>query len=628
MPGQGISPWRMLLGFCDAVGLSLLLAVAALAYYNGSIPSDAWNVLKSTALIASAFLIAINYLFGLYNRVWQYATAETGVTILASVTISQVLAGLVSRYLIGSLPFGVWLTAWLGTLVLVGGTRFVWRLIRPYLRKGREAAGSAPRRILIYGAGAHGHMLASQLRESANGRYRLVGFIDDAPTKQRSIVGYGRVLGSSDQLADIIAKYDIDEVIVAIPSLQQDQMRRLHQTCRNAGVRIRVLPHILEMLESPEAARLRPVNIEDLLGRRLSPEDVHLHENYIEGKIVLITGAGGSIGSELSKQVCHYRPKAVILLGRGENRIHWTYLRLRELYPNVEIIPVIANVAVGSSVEYVLSVFRPDIIIHAAAHKHVYLMEYVPAEAARNNVLATARLAELAEQYNVERFIFISTDKAASPRSVMGATKRMAEILLTLRPHRGTTFICVRFGNVLGSEGSVLEIFKRQWEAGQPLTVTHPEATRFFMSIPEACFLVLQAGALGRHGDIFLLDMGEPVRILDLARDFVILQGGNPDEPGVIKITGLRPGEKLHETLTNPDEQIIPTEDKHIMRVRCSSNDMTWEKIVEHISQLEKCVEEEDVEAVCQVLSQATGAELRAENSIISRRQPSPETAP
>ena len=616
MFGFKISPWRVVLGFLDALVIAILLAVAALAYFNGHIPAQAWDALLKTAPIAAGLLIIANWLLGLYNRVWQYATAETAVSIAASVTASQMLAAAIGKFVLHEpLPVGVWMTVWFGGLIGVGGVRFWWRLVRPYLQKAQILAGAAPKRVLIYGAGLHGDMLARQFRENGNGRYEFVGFVDDALEKG-SIVGFGRVLGQGKDLPRIVAEYEVDEVIVAIPSAGREKIRQIHEICKNAGVAVRVLPHILEIIEESGERRLRPINVEDLIGRSLAIEDIELHRNYIAGKTVLITGAGGSIGRELAKQVCRYGPKHVILLGRGENRIHWVYWRLQELYPDVELTPLVANVVITSSVERALRLFKPEVIIHAAAHKHVYLMEYVPAEAVRNNVIGTARLADLAERYGVERFIFISTDKAAAPENVMGATKRMAELLLTRRPYRGTSFICVRFGNVLGSEGSVLEIFKRQWEEGRPLTVTHPEATRFFMTIPEACFLVLQAGALGKHGDIFLLDMGEPIRIMDLAREFIALQGGDPNAPEAIKITGLRPGEKLHEVLTNPNEVIEPTEDEHIGRVLVKGELPDWEQVLEYLRQLEECVEEEDDEGVCRILNEATGAKLRAENCL------------
>jgi FlaA1/EpsC-like NDP-sugar epimerase len=614
-----ISPWRLLLGAADVFFVIVLLVLASVAYFQGELPLEAWHRLQATAILAAALLVTSNHLLGLYNRAWEYASAETAAIVALSVVLSQLVAAVLGKFLFGALPILVWGTTLLGVLVLSGGTRFAWRMIRPRLQEADGLSPGSPKRALICGANSHGNLLMSQLRKEMNGRYQFLGFVDDDPAKQGAIVGHGRVLGTLDDLERLIEAYGVDEVIVAMPDAPREQIRRVFEGCRQAGIPVKVLPHPLEAMHDPRSRRVREVNVDDLLGRELSSEQITLSENYLAGKSVMVTGAGGSIGSQLARQICRYGPRQVLLVGRGENRIHWIYLHLRQHHPDIDIVPVVANVAEATSVESLLEVFRPEIVVHAAAHKHVYLMEYVPVEAARNNVLATARLAALAERHGVERFIFISTDKAACPANVMGATKRMCELLLTSRPFAGTDFICVRFGNVLGSEGSVSEIFKRQWQGSEPLTVTHPDATRYFMSIPEACFLVLQAGALGTHGNIFLLDMGEPMRILDLARTFVLLQGGIPDAPGAIEVTGLRPGEKLHERLRNPDEELLATSNQHISGVGSLGARASWEEVSAYLDGLERCVAEEDCAGVCRILLDATSAELSSEHWLNAR---------
>jgi FlaA1/EpsC-like NDP-sugar epimerase len=613
-----IRPWRILLGFMDILATVVALTVTAVAYWRGMLPPELWQRVGLSALIAAAALVTANTLSGLYNRVWQYATADTVVVVALSVWVSQAAAALVGRWLVGGLPALMWVTTALALLVLSGGTRFFWRMVRPRLATASNSAPS-PVRALVYGANSYGHHLINQLHGLSSGRYLFLGFLDDDPAKQGAWVGRGRVLGGLKDLERLAARYEVQEVIIAAPEASREQVREIYEACRRARVRVRIMPHPLETLHDPNARPVREINVEDLLGRELSSADIRLSENYLAGKSVLVTGAGGSIGSELCRQICRYGPRQVLLLGRGENRIHWIYWQLRQHYPEVELVPVVANLAAEDTMDHLLQTFAPEIIVHAAAHKHVYLMEFVPVEAARNNVLATARLADLAEAHGVERLIFISTDKAARPCNVMGATKRMGELLLTLRPFVHTAYLCVRFGNVLGSEGSVLEIFKRQWQRNEPLTVTHPEATRYFMSIPEASFLVLQAGALGQHGDIFVLDMGEPLRILDLAREFIALQGGDPDTPGAIKFTGLRPGEKLHEELCNPGEQLLPTSNPHISRLQPPPNLPTWEQMTEYLRQLQEAVARADDGAVCAILSAATGAQLNPHHAFSYR---------
>jgi FlaA1/EpsC-like NDP-sugar epimerase len=605
-----ISPYRVGLALADCFLVSGALLLSTVAFYGGQVPPVAWEELKTAAALTALCLVAANLLFGLYSRVWEYASADTAVAVASSVTIAQLAAAGLDRLFPHPIAIPVWLTAWLATLLSVGAVRFAWRFVRPLL--GTHSAGSSneTKRVLIYGAGRSGHALMAHLRSEGNGNYHVVGLVDDDPGKLGVFVRGRKVLGGGEAIPALVAEHGVEEVIVAIPSLDRAEVRRIYALCRDTDVRMKVLPSLLESMEAPESRRVRPIQVEDLLGREVMLQDIDLEENYLEGKTVLITGAGGSIGSELSRQVCRYGPRRVVLLGRGENRIHWIYSYLKSQHPHIDVIPVVANVTVESSVEQLLAKFRPEIVIHAAAHKHVYLMEYVPVEAARNNVLGTACLADLAEQYGVERFIFISTDKAALPTNVMGATKRMGELVLARRPPNGTAFTCVRFGNVLGSEASVLEIFRRQWANHEPLTVTDPQATRYFMSIPEACFLVLQAGALGQHGDKFVLRMGEPVRILDLAREYISLQGGDPDAPDAIRLTELRPGERLHETLTSPGEDLLPTACEYIDKVKPDGNGDIWPELVRQTDQLRACVEAEDDEGVCRVLCEVTGGEL------------------
>lgn len=621
------SPWRVLLGMIDGVGIGLILLACTVIFYNGSVPPIIWNNLKASILLAVPLLIGSNYIGGLYNHIWDFASIETVCAIACSVTFSQFAAFVLARCCFGPLPSLVWITTWLGALLWVGFPRMLWRLIRPNLKtkdNGTNGNGS-PCRVLIYGAGHHGYTLMRHLKQHRT-VYELVGFVDDDPYKQGAFVGRSKVLGMGRDLPALIRKHQVDEVILAIPSADNHTIRRIYEYCRQEKVKISVLSNILESIEEPFSRRIRPIRIEDFLGRSFSFHDIKLHSNYIEGKTVLITGAGGSIGQELATQVCRYHPQRVILIGRGENRIHWALFHLGNKYPQIEIIPIIANVTVQSTMEAVLSAYRPHIIFHAAAHKHVYLMEFVPVEAVRNNVLGTANLAALAEKYGVEKFVFISTDKAASPVNVMGATKRYCELILSLRPYMGTEFISVRFGNVLGSEGSVLEIFKRQWANRQPLTVTDPQATRYFMSIPEACFLVLQAGAIGKHGEIFLLKMGDPVRILDLAKMFILLQGGDPNAPGAIEIQSLRPGERTNETLTNPHEILEPTKDENILRVENTRGALSWPELTENLDELRMAVDTEDAERVCFQLAYITGATLNPSNCLVNKQNISEKT--
>jgi FlaA1/EpsC-like NDP-sugar epimerase len=613
-----INLWRVGLGALDTAIVATAAFVAITLYYNGAIPEHSWHALQTIVPIAMAMVLGFNYAFGLYNRVWKYAGLETAAAIGFSVTAALVLAALTSKLLKTPFPILVWYTTWLFALFAICGTRFAWRFIRASLgvlsngHANNADKTDSRRRVLIYGAGTRGSSILHLVNNQAELIYDIVGFVDDDPRKRSLQLGGYRVLGTGEELPHLAERYGADEIVIAIADLSRSQLQEILLKCRTAGVKATVMPSLLELMDG-ERLRPRDIDVQDLLGREAPITHVDLHQNYLQGKTVLVTGAGGSIGSELSRLICRHEPEHLILLGRGENRIHWIYLQLTTRYPHLKITPIVHNITVASSMECVFAEYKPQVVFHAAAHKHVYLMETVPAEAVRNNVLGTRQLARLAAEHGVEKFIFISTDKAVSPTSVMGATKRACELLLVNHNHAPTKFVCVRFGNVLGSEGSVLEIFKRQWKNGQPLTVTHQDATRYFMSIPEASFLVMQAGALGEHGEIFLLDMGEPVRISRLAEEFILLNGGNPHDAGAIKTIGLREGEKLHEALMYDDEDVRKTLNPHVMRV-CNNCVVLDEKTIEgHLEALERAVAIDDDEETVRILNEFTGGSLRPE---------------
>lgn len=627
--GMTFNPWRLTLSIFDAAITAAAAFISVTVFYNGNIPGVVWEVLQVALPITVALVVSCNVLFGLYNRVWKYAGVETAIAIGFSTTLALVLAAFIGKWIATPLPIAVWYTTWLFTLFAMAGSRFFWRILRPALEaingksengngngKGKCSGGARYKRILLYGAGERGYSLIHMICHQTNRDCSIIGFIDDELSKQTAYVGGYRVLGTGADLNALVKEHQIDEVVITIAELNKSRLQEIMQRCRAAKVRATVMPSLLELMNG-QHLRPREIDVQDLLGREAPVTRVDLHSNYLEGKTVLVTGAGGSIGSELSRQICRHNPKHVILLGRGENRIHWIYLQLQERYPELQITPIIHNVTVSNSMESVFAQYRPEIVFHAAAHKHVYLMETVPAEAVRNNVLGTRELARLADEYEVEKFIFISSDKAVAPTSIMGATKRACELFLTNRPCTKTQYICVRFGNVLGSEGSVLEIFKRQWKNGEPLTVTHDEATRYFMSIPEASFLVMQAGALGFHGEVFLLDMGDPVKIMKLAEEFIFLHGGNPYDPNAIKLTGLREGEKLHEALVNDSESLTLTANPHVMKVSDPSSDLTYEAVEEYLRALTLAVEEDDDEEARRVLAELTGANLKPKQRVV-----------
>jgi FlaA1/EpsC-like NDP-sugar epimerase len=555
----------------------------------------------------------IFYLFGLYRRLWRYASVNEALSIAWAVSLSSVvLAALVFGLL---LPFGVIdrfprsvvIIDWLLCLVLVGGVRFSFRLLPrdKSTRKGRalREPTTARTRVLIIGAGDAGAMLLREMQANPGLGLRPVGFIDDDPAKLGMHVHNVPVLGAREHIPDVVEKDDVDEVIIAMPTVSGKVIREIIAICERAGVPFRTLPGIYELLDGTvSVSQVRQIGVEDLLRREPVSTNLETVCDFLCGARVLVTGAGGSIGSELCRQIAVHQPDTLILLGHGENSIYHIRLELAERFPSLDPLPVIADVRDRSRIASIMSRHRPTVVFHAAAHKHVPLMECNPAEAITNNVLGTRNVAQTAAEQGVERFVLISTDKAVNPVNVMGASKRVAELVVQDMARRnGAVFVAVRFGNVLGSRGSVVPLFQRQIAEGGPVTVTHPEVERFFMTIPEAVQLVIQAAAMGEGGEIFVLDMGEQVKILDLAHDLIRLSGLEPGRDIDIAFTHLRPGEKLSEELFSEHETPRPTQHNKILVVE-SHHNLDWERLRDDVAQLEGLAQEMDVDRINAVL--------------------------
>lgn len=453
---------------------------------------------------------------------------------------------------------GIFMADMFGTILILSGMRMAIRL---YYEEFRTVEAGRLKRFLIVGAGNAGEALLREIHRMPVAEYDVVGFIDDDPTKQNISIHGIPVLGSVEQLATVCEEHNIEEIAIAMPSATHQQLRRVIQVCEGTKVRFRTVPSITDIAMGRfKVSQIRDVDINDLLGREAVQLDLNLIEDYLRNKTILVTGAGGSIGAEMTRQVCNFKPKELLLVEQAENPLFNIDRELRSRSPETKLQAIICDITDSTRVEQIFREYKPEIVVHAAAHKHVPLMEINPGESIKNNVVGTRIAADAADKYGVESFIMISTDKAVNPTSLMGSSKRIAEMYIqSLNDKSKTHFVTVRFGNVLGSNGSVVPIFKKQIADGGPVTVTHPEMKRYFMTIPEASQLVLQAAAMGKGGEIFVLDMGEPVKIVDLARELIILSGFRPGEDIDITFTGLRPGEKLFEELSITGEDMLPT---------------------------------------------------------------------
>jgi FlaA1/EpsC-like NDP-sugar epimerase len=557
----------------DAVVVSLAAFVAFFLRFDGVIPPEYLNLYLASAIPLTIINIAFFYLFGLYNHIWTYASVDA----LLSVTFAVSLGGAASLvYLLVTglmrFPYSVTALYLMLALLMIGGSRFIWRIAREKLLKKGNGGG---KRILIYGAGDAGEAILREILNNKDSGYHAVGFIDDDPSKKNMTIHGIKVFGEGKDLKTTVLFKKAEEVIIAIPSAAGSQIRGIIDFCREANIAYKTLPPICQLLSGRVGLKdLRDIDVEDLLGRDQVKFDLGDVRDGLKGKTILITGAGGSIGSELSRQVALCSPKKLILLGHGENSIYHIDLEMRERFPDLNICSIIGNVRDRDKIFKVMQAHKPHFVFHAAAYKHVHLMEAHPDEAIANNVYGTKNVAEASLDAGVDKFILISTDKAVDPRGVMGCSKMIAEkLVMELQKKSKTKFIVTRFGNVLGSRGSVIPLFKRQIKNGGPVTVTHPDVVRYFMTIPEAVHLVIRAGLMGEGGEVFVLDMGEPMKIADLAKELITLSGREVDKDIRIEFTGLRPGEKLVEKLNSDDESLERTSHKKIYVARPKAGD-------------------------------------------------------
>lgn len=491
---------------------------------------------------------------------------------------------------------------------LILGNLFItsfFLIIPRFLTKGyMEIKGgkkNKEKKCLIIGAGTAGDMLLREYNRNNSMDFEIVGLIDDDPIKKGFVMHNYKVLGDTNDLVNLIEEYGVNMVILAIPSAKSEDVKRIYSLVKNSEVEMKILPDFNEILNSKTMnSQLRDVEVEDLLGRDAVEINTKTINGYIEDKIVFVTGGGGSIGSELSRQISKYNPRLIVNIDVNENTLYFLELEIKRIYPNVNIISEVCNIREREKLEYLFEKYEPQLVYHAAAHKHVPLMEHNPEEAIKNNVFGSKNVLELANKYNVERVVLISTDKAVNPTNIMGATKRITEILLEqINKKSGTKYMAVRFGNVLGSNGSVIPIFKNLLKEGKNLTVTHPDITRYFMTIPEAAQLVLEAGGIGTGGEVFVLDMGKPVKILDLAKNLIELSGLTLGVDIEIEITGLRPGEKLYEELLYDVSSAIKTENKKIFIAKLKDEEI---KIEHYMECLENLLREKKFDKIKKIL--------------------------
>ncbi|TML74439.1 MAG: polysaccharide biosynthesis protein [Actinobacteria bacterium] len=603
-----LSPHRIWQLLVDAGIVAASWWLAFELRFDNGLPIIYSRLLDRTILLVLAIKLIVFIAFGFYNRWWRYVSIRDMWAAARGVVVASLIAD-VTVYLVSPvhgvrLPRSIAATDLLITLALVAGSRLLARTVieRPGLTmvaRGKE--------VVVVGAGDAGRLIVQEMQRSRMLNYTPIGFVDDDPRKRHTRIMGVRVLGTIDELPRVLREHRPDEVLIALPSVSGEVRRRIVETAQQQRIVVKTLPGLYELIAGDIglAGQIRPVQVEDVLGREQVEVDFHEVAAYLEGHTVLVTGAGGSIGSELCRQIARVRPSRLILVDNAEGPLFEIERELVAERDFTAALPKLIDVKNQKALRReVFEKYQPTVVFHAAAYKHVAMLETHPLESVRNNVVGTRVLAELAAEFGVERFVFVSTDKAVNPKTVMGQSKALCEWIVESFGHRrdvSTRFVAVRFGNVLNSSGSVIPIFRKQIERGGPVTVTHPEMTRYFMTIPEAVSLVVQAGAIGGRGQVFVLDMGEPVRIVDLAQNMIRLSGKEPrlpDDPTTtprdvrIAFVGSRPGEKIHEELWSDDDSVGKTTHPKILRLSRPPVDPEW--LAEQLAELERLADDGD----------------------------------
>ena len=610
--------WQLV---ADAGLIALAWYLAFTLRFDQGVPRYYDTLFRRTILIVVAIKLVVFVLFRFYDRWWRYVSIRDMWSAVRGVTAASLVASLTVYFFSPvaqvRLPRSVAVMDWLLLLGLIAGTRLFARSVIERPGTGLVARG---KEVLVVGAGDAGQLTIREMQRNRQLGYTPIGLIDDDPRKKNLRIHGVRVLGTTEELAHILRDNRPDEVLIAIPSGSGEARQRIVTVTRENNVPVKTLPGLYELIsgETDLATQIRPVQVEDVLGREPVEVDLETSASYLRDQTVLVTGAGGSIGSELCRQIARLRPQRLILVDQGETALFEIERELVDERGFAPSIPVLADVKSRRKMRQVFDRYRPSIVFHAAAYKHVPLMEANPLESVRNNALGTRILAEVAIEFGAERFLLVSTDKAVNPKTVMGQSKALCEWIVEAygaREDIATRFVAVRFGNVLGSSGSVIPIFRRQIANGGPVTVTHPEMTRYFMTIPEAASLVIQAGAIGGRGDVFVLDMGDPVRILDLAKQMVRLSGKEPDRDIAVEIVGTRPGEKLHEELWGEGETAVSTVHPKIMRVSGPTVDAAW--LQDELAELERLIREgETLEVVSRLATMMRAPRLLGETVV------------
>lgn len=561
---------RVFLIIYDLIAINLAIFLALFVRFELSLhdPFPMYYGMAVRYLIPTmAVTIFLFALFHMYTSLWAYAGVNEMINIFLACILSSGAQLAIVSFLPPEkdfLPRSYYLIYPLLLFLLESVSRFSYRGIRSYIHKRRETEKTT--NVMIVGAGNAGEMLMREIGNSCYVDKKVVCVIDDTPGKIGNLIHGVRIVGDRHSIPEMAEKFDVKEIMIAIPSATEKQIKEIVDICKDTGCNLKRLPGVYQLINGEvSVSKLQDVDVTDLLGREPVRVNIASIMDYVSDKVILVTGGGGSIGSELCRQIASHKPKQLVIVDIYENSAYDIQNELKQDYPELDLVVLIASVRNTRRMDRIFEKYRPEIVYHAAAHKHVPLMEDSPNEAIKNNVLGTWKVVDAADRWGVKRFVMISTDKAVNPTNIMGASKRICEMIIqTYNKRSKTEFVAVRFGNVLASNGSVIPLFKRQIEHGGPVTVTHPDIVRYFMTIPEAVSLVLQAGAYAKGGEIFVLDMGEPVRIADLARNLILLSGHKPDEDIKIEYTGLRPGEKLYEEMLMDEEGLQETENKLI----------------------------------------------------------------